>query len=148
MQVEGAFAMHLDARMMLSRWLSITAALVALAVAMPGLSAEVGAQKNSANGVTVIVTPDVGSAASWSFKVVLDTHSQDLSDDLLKSAALIGPDGRRHAPLAWEGAAPGGHHREGVLRFAALTPRPAALELEIRRPNEAAPRLFRWQLEP
>ena len=140
--------MHLDARMMLSRLLSITAALVALAVATPGLSAEAGAQKNSANGVTVTVTPEVGNPSIWSFKVVLDTHSRDLNDDLLKSAALIGSDGKRHAPVAWEGAAPGGHHREGVLRFAALTPRPAALELEIRRPDEATPRLFRWLLEP
>ena len=134
--------------MMLSRWLSIPAALLALAVLTPALSAETAAQKNSANGVTVIVTPDVGNASSWSFKVVLDTHSQDLNDDLLKSAALLGSDGKRHAPVAWEGAAPGGHHREGVLRFAALTPRPPAIELEIRRPNEATPRLFRWLLEP
>lgn len=134
--------------MTLCRWFSIPAAILALALVVPAWSAEVTTQKSSANGVTVTVTPDVGNASSWSFKVVLDTHSQELTDDLLKTAALIGSDGKRHAPLAWEGAAAGGHHREGMLRFAAFTPRPASIELEIRRPNEATPRLFRWQLEP
>lgn len=134
--------------MKLYPWLSFPAAVLALALVMPALSAEVVTQKSTANGVTVSVTPDVGNAASWAFKIVLDTHSQDLKDDLLKSAALIGPDGKRHAPVAWDGAAPGGHHREGVLRFAALTPRPASLALEIRRADEATPRLFRWPLGP
>ena len=133
--------------MKLCRWFRIPAAVLALALVVPAWSGEVPPQKSSASGVTVSVTPDVGNASSWAFKVVLDTHSQDLNDDLLKSATLIGPDGKRHAPTAWEGAAPGGHHREGVLRFTAIAPRPGSIELELRRPNESAPRLFRWQLE-
>ena len=134
--------------MTVCRWFSIPTAILALALVVPAWSAEVATQKSSASGVTVSVTPDVGNAASWSFKVVLDTHSQDLNDDLLKTVALIGPDGKRHAPVAWEGAAPGGHHREGVLRFAAISPRPGSINLELQRVNESAPRSFRWQLEP
>jgi len=112
-------------------------------------AAELGPRTSSAAGVTVKVTPRniVSGAAAWEFAVVLDTHSQDLSDDLVKNAVLIdGQDGRR-APLAWDGAPPGGHHREGVLRFKGLGALPDAIELQIRRTGEAAPRVFRWKLK-
>ncbi len=55
--------------------------------------------------------------------------------------------GKRHAPVAWDGAGPGGHHREGVLRFKPASPRPQAVELRITRPGESAPRSFRWVLQ-
>lgn len=45
-----------------------------------------------------------------------------------------------------ESAAPGGHRREGVLKFAAFEPFPESVELRIARPGEAAARTFRWQL--
>lgn len=108
-----------------------------------------GTQKNSQRGVTVDVTPldlSVG-AKTWDFKVVLDTHSQELSDALPQTAALIDERGARYAPLAWDGAAPGGHHREGVLRFNPITPRPEHLELQLQRPDEPAARTFRWTLQ-
>ncbi len=111
-------------------------------------AAELGTRSSSAAGVTVKVTPkDVSpQAAVWTFTVVLDTHSQDLRDDLAKSAALVDARGGRHAPLAWEGAAPGGHHREGVLRFKGLGALADVLELQIQRAGEQAPRVFRWKL--
>jgi hypothetical protein len=114
----------------------------------PAAAAELGARSSSAAGVTVKVTPkDVSAqAAVWTFAVVLDTHSQDLRDDLAKSAALVDARGGRHAPLAWEGAAPGGHHREGVLRFKGLGAQADELELQIQRAGEQAPRVFRWKL--
>jgi hypothetical protein len=116
---------------------------------LPVAAAELGARSSSAAGVTVKVTPkDVSAqAAVWTFAVVLDTHSQDLRDDLAKSAALVDARGGRHAPLAWEGAAPGGHHREGVLRFKGLGTQADALELQIQRAGEQAPRVFRWKLK-
>jgi hypothetical protein len=116
---------------------------------LPAAAAELGARSSSAAGVTVKVTPkDVSAqAAVWTFAVVLDTHSQDLRDDLAKSAALVDARGGRHAPLAWEGAAPGGHHREGVLRFKGLGTQADALELQIQRAGEQAPRVFRWKLK-
>jgi hypothetical protein len=117
--------------------------LAALLLATPA-AAQLAAQKSSQGGVTVAVTPAEIADKLWSFKVVLDTHSQDLSDDLLKSAVLVDARGGEVAPVAWEGAAPGGHHREGLLKFEAIAPRPAALELRIQRPNEAKPRIFRW----
>lgn len=115
----------------------------------PAIAAEVGARSSSAAGVTVKVTPkDVSpQSAVWQFNVVLDTHSQELRDDLVRNAALIDAQGGRHAPLAWEGAPPGGHHRAGVLRFKGLGAQADALEMQIRRPGEQAPRVFRWNLK-
>jgi hypothetical protein len=109
---------------------------------------ELTAQRSSAGGVTVAVTPQnlVASAKSWDFKVVLDTHSGELNDDLVKTATLIDDKGGRHVPVKWEGAGPGGHHREGTLRFNAIAPRPESVELQIQRPGESKPRSFRWQV--
>lgn len=102
-------------------------------------------QSSTERGVTVKVTPQSLSlgAQSWAFAIVLDTHAGNLDDDLAASSVLVA-DGRELAPLRWEGAPPGGHHREGVLQFPALLELPTAIELRLRRPNEAAPRVFRW----
>jgi hypothetical protein len=78
---------------------------------------------------------------------VLDTHSQEFSDDLAQSAVLVDDRGNEFKALAWDGAAPGGHHRSGVLRFNVIEPRPQALELRISRPGEAKARTFRWRLQ-
>jgi hypothetical protein len=118
-------------------------------LAAGAFAAELAAQRSSAGGVTVAVTPQnlaVG-AKSWDFKVVLDTHSGELNDDLVKTAALLDDKGERHVPVKWDGAGPGGHHREGTLRFNAIAPRPASVELQIQRPGESKPRSFRWQLK-
>lgn len=121
----------------------IAALLVAFSAA-----AQLQTQRNSANGVTVAVTPgnlDRG-AKHWDFSLVFDTHTQELSDDLLKNAVLADDQGNEFKPLAWEGAPPGGHHRTGVLKFGAIDPQPAAVELRITRPGEANARAFRWKL--
>jgi len=103
---------------------------------------------SSDRGVTVKVTPKAIAPDSprWEFSVVLDTHSGELSDDLVKTATLVTSDGRELKPVAWTGAGPGGHHREGVLEFAVPAPRPSAIELKLERAGESAARVFRWQL--
>ncbi len=103
------------------------------------------AQSSSERGVTVKVTPRPvpQGAAEWEFSVVLDTHSEDLGDDLLKTAVLLA-DGREIKPSQWVGGAPGGHHREGVLKFPAPEPAATSIEIRIQRGNEAAARVFRW----
>jgi hypothetical protein len=131
---------------------ALRGALVAVAAfAFAGAEGAAGleARTSSAAGVTVKVTPQdvTPGAATWAFAVVLDTHSRDLSDDLVKDSVLVDARGTRYAPIAWEGAPPGGHHRQGVLRFKALGPAPGAFELQIRRPGESAARVFRWTLK-
>jgi len=129
--------------------ISRTFALFAAAVLAFGSSfaASLEPQSSSQSGVTVKVTPPRSVAgAEWEFAVVFDTHSQDLKDDLMKSAVLVVDDGAPLAPSAWQGDAPGGHHRKAVLRFKAPAASPAKLELRLQRTGESGPRTFRWQL--
>ena len=98
--------------------------------------------------IKVTATPQkiLGEARTWDFEVVMETHTKALNDDLAKSAVLIA-DGKQYLPLGWEGAPPGGHHRKGVLRFKAIAPPPAAVELRIRLAGDASPRSFQWLLK-
>ncbi len=128
---------------------SFAAGLLIAAAMLPAAAAELAAQKISDRGVTVAVTPQNLSTGAkiWDFKIVLDTHSGELSDDLVKTATLLDGKGGRHAPIRWEGAGPGGHHREGTLRFNAVTPPPESVELRIQRSGESKARSFRWELK-
>jgi hypothetical protein len=127
----------------------VAAAVVAITAAAwnPDASAQSqppAAQSSAERGVTVRVTPKaVGPAKEWEFAVVLDTHSAELNDDLVNTAVLLA-DGNELRPLSWAGAGPGGHHREGVLKFPAPSAAPQAVELRIQRAGETAARLFRW----
>ncbi len=49
------------------------------------------------------------------FAVSLDTHEVDLSADLTRSTLDV--DGTVRPAESWSGDGPGGHHREGHLRF-------------------------------
>ena len=121
----------------------------ALAASPEASNQNLPAQTSSAGGVTIKVTPKnlVSNVGSWDFEIVLDTHSADLNDDLVKSSVLLDGAGGRHSPTAWDGAPPGGHHREGVLRFKPVSPQPQSIELQITRAGEDALRSFRWQLK-
>ena len=85
-------------------------------------------------------------AKTWDFEVVLETHTKALNDDLAKSSVLVA-DGKQYPPLGWEGAPPGGHHRKGKLRFKAIAPPPASVELQIRLAEDPSPRSFKWLLK-
>ena len=129
----------------------LIAVLAAGALGTTSVGAAPGAltqQTSSEGGVTVRVTPrDLSSTAKvWEFDIVLETHSQNLTDDLKARSTLVADGGAKEAPTAWDGDPPGGHHRKGVLRFAPMTPLPGAIELLILRPGETSPRSFRWQM--
>ena len=138
-------------RVRIGGWI-LAATLVGVAAPLAALaqtSTDATATRSSSDqGVTVKVTPKLIGAADkrWEFAIVLDSHSADLSDDLTQSASLTTNDGRTIKPVSWTGAAPGGHHREGVLAFEVPAPRPSAIELRIARQGESAARIFRWQL--
>ncbi len=84
--------------------------------------------------VTVVITPlDLSTeSAEWKFDVVMNTHSVELDQDIVKAATLIDNPGEEYKPLRWEGAEPGGHHREGTLVFAPIKPYPQHLSLIIK----------------
>ena len=138
-------------RVRIAGWLTVAALMLAAtpwaAVAQAGPNAT-ATQSSTDRGVTLKVTPkSIGSQETrWEFSVVLDTHSADISDDLVQSATLTTGDGRTLKPTSWTGAGPGGHHREGALAFDVAAPRPTTIELRIARPGESTPRTFRWQL--
>lgn len=112
------------------------------------LPAQVITQRTTVRGVSVAVTAgNLGPEASiWDFAVVLDSPRRNLPDDLLRSAVLVDPQGRKYKPLIWEGAPAAGDHRAGVLKFIAVKPRPDWVELRISRPGEKKPRSFSWLL--
>lgn len=134
---------------MRSRLNTFIAGILIVLTAGGAFAAELGVQRSSAGGVTVAVTPQdlSAGAGNWDFKVVLDTHSGELKDDLAKSAVLVADGGAPSAPIGWQGNPPGGHHREGVLKFSAIAPQPKEIELRIQRPGETTPRSFRWQIK-
>lgn len=71
-----------------------------------------------AGAVTVKVQPRQLDADGAVLKVSFDTHSVDLDQDLARQARLTVGD--TTWPVAsWSGDGPGGHHREGELRFTA-----------------------------
>jgi hypothetical protein len=128
----------------MTRLLTVIVALVLPFAAMGNVVTE----RSTVNGVSVAVTAGNLSpeASVWDFAVVLDAPGRKLPDDLLKSAVLVDPRGRKYQPLIWEGAPAAGDHRAGVLKFLAVKPRPQSIELRISRPGEKKPRSFNWLL--
>lgn len=110
-------------------------------------AASLAAQTNDAAGVRVVVTPkSIDPGAAWEFEMTMDTHTQPLTEDLVRASVLVVGDGRRIMPTAWEGDAPGGHHRKGVLKFPAPADAMKTFELQIDAVG-GAPRTFRWDLK-
>ena len=99
--------------------------------------------------VTVVVTPlDLSpQSAEWKFDIGLNTHSVELDQDMTKIAVLTDNQGKEYKPVAWDGAAPGGHHREGVLVFKAVSPMPRSVELTIKDIGGIPERSFKWDLK-
>lgn len=98
--------------------------------------------------VAVTVTPlELSATASeWKFGIVLDTHSGSLDQDMLASAVLVDNNNTVYRPTNWNGAPPGGHHREGVLTFMPSASAPQRIQLKILN-IEVPERNFAWELK-
>lgn len=83
-----------------------------------------------AGAVEVTLTPLTLDTSGAVFRVTLDTHSVPLDLDMAASARLRINDTTANA-ASWDGSAPGGHHREGTLRFTTPVPTGATVELRI-----------------
>lgn len=103
-------------------------------------------QSSRMHGVTVAATAGNLDAAApvWDFAVVLVASDRELPDDVAANAVLVDASGNVGKALVWEGAPRTGRHRAGVLKFRALDPTSAWVELRITRPGEARPRTFGW----
>jgi hypothetical protein len=126
-----------------AKFAAILAVLISVGVAAwPSVT-----QKSVVQGVSVAVTPgSLDEAASiWDFAVAYEAQSpRNLkADEPLDQFVLVG-NGQRMKPLAWEGDRDGLHHRAGILKFIAIQPKPKELELQLTRPAEKQPRIFRW----
>lgn len=104
-------------------------------------------QTRESGGVTVSATPQnfADEEPVWSFQLAFDTHSVELNQDPATVSVLVA-NGKEYMPLAWEGDAPGGHHRAGTLTFSAVSPRPRNLELIIRDVG-GSEQAFSWALD-
>lgn len=104
-------------------------------------------QTNSEGAVTISVAPrKSASAGTWEFEIALNTHSVELSEDLIKVAVLI-VDDKEYQPFAWDGDPPGGHHRKGILQFGPISPQPQSITLKIRNVGGVQERNFIWQFK-
>lgn len=97
-------------------------------------------------GITVTPLELSATASEWKFNVVLDTHSGSLDQDMLASAVLVDDSGKVYRPTNWDGAPPGGHHREGVLSFMPAASAPKQVQLKILN-IEVPERNFTWDLK-
>lgn len=108
---------------------------------------ELKSQTNSEGSITISVTPHrSASAGVWEFEITLDTHSVELDDDVNKATVLIA-DNKNYYPIVWDGDPPGGHHRNGILQFAPISPEPESIALKIRNIGGVEERNFIWQIK-
>lgn len=117
-------------------------------LAMPADVNNLETKESNEGPVAVSVTPKGLDASSptWNFEVSLNTHSGSIDDDLVAVSELIDDQGRSYKPISWEGSAPGGHHRNGVLKFNPISPKPKSIELKIKNIGGVSERSFKWTL--
>ncbi len=126
--------------------INLAAAVLIATPVHDGVAAEADSMQTSNERglkVTVILKDSRNAARDLEFEVMLETHTRALNDVLAKSSLLVA-DGKQYLPASWEGAAPGGHHRKGVLHFKAIQPPPQILELRLHLAGEPSPRSFKW----
>ena len=105
------------------------------------------AQTVEGGSVAVQVTPlKMQPTAPLEFDIVIDTHSVELNDDMMKAVVLRDDSGMEFTPSAWEGPGAGGHHREGKIKFAPLTMNTQALTLVVKNVAGVPERLYTWEL--
>ncbi len=103
---------------------------------------------NRENRVRVDVVPvQLESGKSAKFEIRMNTHSGDLSQDLVSVSTLKDDNGREYRPVDWQGAPPGGHHRTGVLEFPALNGNTKSVTLVIRDVANVPERIYKWDLK-
>ena len=111
-------------------------------VVQTSLDPQINSQGTVEVEVTPVEIPDTSDL--WRFKIVLNTHSVELDQDLTKTVLLFDNKRNQYTPLSWDGAPAGGHHREGVLTFRPISPQPSSIELVVKNIGEIPERKFSW----
>lgn len=106
-------------------------------------------QANSEGEVQVTVGPFNISAKSpvWNFGISTNTHTVDITEDLMSVVELLDDKGSVYKPIGYQGDT-SDHHRTGILDFKAISPFPASLELRIDKIGGIPTRTFKWTLNP
>ena len=106
------------------------------------------AQSNDQNRVRIDVRPvQLLPGQPAKFEIRINTHSGDLSQDLVAVSTLKDNSGREYRPTKWNGSPPGGHHRSGVLEFPKLGNGAQSITLVIREVANVPERVFNWSIE-
>jgi hypothetical protein len=129
------------------RWLLVVVAAAAAFVAVRGFMAwsdwsdtdktsptlatpSLAARTVDAGAVTVKIRPRQLDDEAATFAVTFDTHSVGLDLDVAHHARLV-VGLATWTPATWTGDGPGGHHREGELRFSPDGPAEGTATLTI-----------------
>ena len=105
-------------------------------------------KSNKENRVRVDVRPvQLSPGKPAKFEIRMNTHSGDLSQDLIAVCTLTDSSGREYRPINWDGSPPGGHHRSGVLEFSDLGEEAKSITLVIREVANVPERIFNWSIE-
>ncbi len=104
-------------------------------------------QTSDQGQVLIKATPEILNEGGMKFKIIFDTHSVDLNQDLLQIAVLTDDQSNTYRPTKWEGTGPGGHHREGTLIFEPMNNAVSFVVLNIKSVGGVSERLFKWSLK-
>lgn len=122
--------------------------IVFTAIILTGNSWAYEHKSDNTNSVRVDVVPvQLMSGKQAKFEIRLNTHSIDLSYDLVDISFLKDNQGREYRAAAWKGSPAGGHHRSGVLEFPAIAKDTKSITLYIKDIADVPERTFEWKLE-
>ena len=117
------------------------------AVSSSAASASAYARMTGADGAIEIDVQPLGLGSStWTFSFGLDTHMGSLDMDMEKVVTLTDDRGDIFTPTAWNGPGPGGHHRNGTLKFPAPSSTPKSFTITVTIPG-GTPQLFSWETQ-
>lgn len=107
---------------------------------------ELAPKSDDRNRITVKVSPlPLKYGEEVNFAIVLDTHSVDLTYDLVALSLLEDSRGNEYKAIRWDGPKPGGHHTSGTLVFPPINQKTNMIKLTIKNINNAD-RVFEWEV--
>ena len=105
-------------------------------------------KSNKQNRVRIDVRPvQLLPGKPAKFEIRMNTHSEELSQDMLAVVTLKDNKGREYQATNWKGSPPGGHHLSGVLEFPEFDGNLESITLVIRLIADGPDRTFNWSVK-